>query len=255
MTNQPTKVIDARSLPGHLQTKLRREAMKLIDGGATHAQAACQVGVSRTTVTRWATMRREQGEQSLAARRRGRKPGTGFLKAHQCAMIVKLMTNSHPEQLKLPFVLWTAPSVRLLIWEYFGIRLADRTVRAYLARWGFTPRRPIRNAVGQRPEDVQRWKEQESPRVRREARQAGAALMWLDETGIRSEEVAGRSYAPRGRTPCVAVTPGRLRLNVITVISSGARWLSVAFASISPPLSSSAFSAGSSVMPKTARFT
>lgn len=218
---KPSKVIDARSLPGHLQAQIRRKAVELVESGLTQAQAAAAVGVSRTTVTKWVAMKGEGGDGALAPRKRGRKPGTGALRGWQCAKVVNLITDRHPEQLKLPFVLWTARAVGRLIEREFGVELADRTVRAYLADWGFTPQRPARKAAGRDDEAVRRWRHEEYPRVRAEARQARAALMWLDETGLRSEEVAGRSYAPRGRTPSVKVSGARLRLNVITAISAG----------------------------------
>lgn len=219
--SKQSKAIDARSLPGHLQARLRRKAVELVDSGLTQAQAAEAVGVSRTTVTKWIGMRNEGGDAALAPRRRGRRPGTGALRGWQCAKVVNLITDRHPEQLKLPFVLWTARAVGQLIEREFGARLADRTVRAYLADWGFTPQRPARKAAGRDDEAVRRWTQEEYPQVRGEARRAGAMLMWLDETGLRSEEVAGRSYAPRGRTPSVVVSGARLRLNVITAISAG----------------------------------
>ena len=193
----------------------------MVESGATQAQAARAVGVCRTTVTEWVRLEREGGAQALVPRRRGRKKGTGALTPVQCAKVVNIVTDRHPEQLKLNFVLWTARAVGDLIEREFKVRLAERTVRSYLQRWGFTPQRPARRAADRDDEAVRRWKEQEYPVVRGDAKRAGAALMWLDETGLRSEEVAGRSYAPRGRTPTVVVSGVRLRLNVIAAISSG----------------------------------
>jgi len=39
----------------------------------------------------------------------------------------------------------------------FGIDMPIRTVDGYLKRWGYTPQRPTRQALGQKPWDVQRW--------------------------------------------------------------------------------------------------
>jgi hypothetical protein len=36
-----------------------------------------------------------------------------------------------------------------------------------------------------------------------QARQAGGVIFWGDETGLRADDVRGRSYAPPGKTPVV----------------------------------------------------
>ena len=48
-----------------------------------------------------------------------------------------------PEQLKLPYVLWTAGVVRELIWRRLHKRLGLSTVQLYLRRWEFTPQKPL----------------------------------------------------------------------------------------------------------------
>src|SRR3712207_7240701 len=45
----------------------------------------------------------------------------------------------------------------------------------------------------------------EYPALVARARRARGAIFWGDETGLRSDDVRGRSYAPRGRTPAVRV--------------------------------------------------
>lgn len=58
----------------------------------------------------------------------------------------KFIQDKTPDQLKLPYALWTRAAVAQLIEERLGIKLAVRTIGKYLARWGFTPQKPMRKA-------------------------------------------------------------------------------------------------------------
>ena len=98
-----------------------------------------------------------------------------------------------PEQLKLPFYLWTRKAVAQLIERRFGIRLSIWTVGRYLGRWGFTPKKPVRRAFEKGPEQVHRWLEEEYPAIRKQARREKAEIYWGNEMGLRSDHTAGRS--------------------------------------------------------------
>ncbi|MDQ3510963.1 MAG: transposase [Pseudomonadota bacterium] len=61
---------------------------------------------------------------------------------------------------------------------------------------------------------------QEYPAIAREAKRQGATIYWGDEMGLRSDHVAGTSYAPLGQTPIVRATGQRLGCNMISAISN-----------------------------------
>jgi transposase len=46
---------------------------------------------------------------------------------------------------------------RQLIEQEFGIKLQVRSIDKYLARWGFTPQKPIKRAYEQNPAAVRAW--------------------------------------------------------------------------------------------------
>ena len=80
-------------------------------------------------------------------KRGGRKVGEHrALTAEQEAEIRKLITDKTPDQLKLGFALWNRQAVRELIRDRCGVVLTPQGVGKYLARWGFTPQKPIRRA-------------------------------------------------------------------------------------------------------------
>lgn len=141
---------------------------------------------------------------------------------------MRTVRDKNPDQLKLPFALWTREAVRDLIERRYGVRLAIRTVGDYLRRWGFTPQKPIQRAYERNPAAVERWLEQEYPRLRARAKREGALILWGDEMGLRSDDARGRSYAPKGSTPVVGKAGRRFGCNVIQVVSNrGELWFRV----------------------------
>jgi hypothetical protein len=142
------------------------------------------------------------------------------LKPYQAATVVRLITDRCPDQLKLPFVLWTREAVRDLVAQRFGIQLSVWTVGRYLQRWGFTPQKPLRRAYERDPEAVRRWLKKRYPAIQGLARRQQATIFWGDETGMRSDHQAGRSWGRRGQTPVVPGTGKRFRCNMISAITN-----------------------------------
>lgn len=211
---------DARSLSQEAQAALRMRAVAAVDGGMPQVDAAKVFGVTRQIVGKWMWAFREGGKQALKAKKRGPKRGNRKLNGWQSAATCNLIRDRHPEQLRLPFALWTADAVRRLIQRKFGITLSERSVRRYLQRWGFTPQKPKRLAYERNPEAVQRWLDEEYPALRARAKQERARLYWGDEMGMRSDHQAGRSYAPRGKTPVFPGPGRRFGANLISAITN-----------------------------------
>jgi len=211
---------DARRLHPRAQEAIRRKAVAAVENGMTRVAAARVFGVTRQSVDRWVKAHREQGDAALEVHKRGPKPGRTRLQGWQAAAVVRMIEDRHPEQMKLPFVLWTREAVQTLIRRRFGIRVSLTTVGRYLARWGFTPQKPVRRAYERDSEAVRRWLEEEYPAIRGRSRAEKALIYWGDEMGVRSDHQAGRSYAPKGRTPTVAGTGQRFGCNVISAITN-----------------------------------
>lgn len=210
---------DARSLPAVAQEALRKRAAEAVRTGMKQTEAARVFGVARGTVNKWVRQVEAGGTRALKAKRRGRPPGTR-LAPHQAALIVRLIVGRCPDQLRLPFALWTREAVQELLAERCGLRVSVWTVGRYLQRWGLTPQRPLRRAFEQDPVQVRHWLQTEYPAIRRAAKAAGAQIHWGDEMGLRSDHQAGRSYGRKGQTPVIPGTGQRFRCNVISTITN-----------------------------------
>lgn len=131
-----------------------------------------------------------------------------------------MITDCCPDQLELPFALWTREAVRDLIANRFGMRLSIWTVGRYLKRWGFTPQKPMRRAYERDSEAVRCWLKKKYPAIRTCARRERATIYWGDEMGMRSDHQAGTSYGRRGKTPVIPGTGKRFRCNMISAITN-----------------------------------
>lgn len=216
------KTPDARSLPAAAQEALRYRAVEAVRQGMPKAEAARVFGVSRQAVITWVQARETGGIRALKAKRRGRPPQSR-LAPHEAATIVRLILGRCPDQLRLPFALWTREAVQQLLADRCGLRVSVWTVGRYLQRWGLTPQKPRRRAFEQDPAAVRRWLREEYPAIRRAAKAAGAEIHWGDEMGLRSDHQTGTSYGRKGQTPVIPGTGQRFRCNVLSTITNRGR--------------------------------
>ena len=215
-----TERIDIRSLESAAREQLRRTAIRLHKRGQTQTAIADTLGIRRPTVTGW--LQKAKSGQGVQEKKRGRRLGTGRrLSSTQENRIRRSIVDKTPDQMKLPFALWNARAVRTLIKALFSIDLPIRSVRNYLKRWGFTPQRPMKRALEQKPAAVKKWLKEEYPHIEARAREEGAEINWGDETAVSSVEHYPRGYAPRGKTPVLVLSQSnRHRTNLISSISN-----------------------------------
>jgi transposase len=186
----------------------------------TQVGAARTFGVSRQAIANWLRAYARGGTSALRPRKRGPKDPGRKLRGWQAATVRNLIRDRHPEQLKLPFVLWTSDAVRQLIWNRFQVRLAARSVRRYLQIWGFAPQKPRRAAYERDAARVKRWIDEHYPQLRARAKKEKALILWGDAMGMRSDHRAGRSYSPRGMTPITQGTGQRFGANMFSAITN-----------------------------------
>jgi len=213
---------DARHLTPEQQEEIRFTAIRMVyDEGFHKMDVVRALGVSRSKVYKWCKIYDREGLGGLARKRRGRKEGEhSKLQGWQASKIARLITDSMPDQLKLPFVLWTRAAVRDLVEQEFGITFSLVTMGKYLKKWGFTAQIPTRKANKQNAQSVEYWVKTEYPMIEARAKAEGASIFWGDEGKVTNEVHAGKSYAPKGETPVVRETAKKLKLNHISAITN-----------------------------------
>ncbi len=210
---------DTRCLSPDAQEALRFRVVQALRGGMKKSAAARTFGVSRTSIDRWLSLVELGNINSLRSKPRGRPKGTR-LAPHEAATTVRLITDRCPDQLKLPFALWTREAVQQLLAERFGLEVSVWTVGRYLAKWNLTPQKPLRRAYERDPVAVQHWLDTEYPAIVKHAKAEKGEIHWGDQMGLRSDHQTGTSYGRRGRTPVIPGTGQRFRCNMMSTITN-----------------------------------
>ena len=184
-------------------------------------EVASILGVHVNTITNWVKKFRSQGSKGLKGMKRGVKfEDKKLLSSLHERQVQDMICDTMPDQLKLPYALWTRKAVMELIELEFGIKLAITTTGDYLRSWGYTPQKPKKKAYEQNPKKVQQWLNEEYPAIRKKAKQANAEIHWGDETGVRNNCQHGRSYAPKGKTPVKKSMSKRFSINMISTVTN-----------------------------------
>lgn len=212
---------DFRSLSAESQYEIKVSAMKMLKAGKTQSEVSSFFSIRQQTVSDWWIKFKSEGMKGLRTKRRGRRAGekrnlTPIMEKD----IQRLIIDRCPEQLKLPFVLWTRDAVRLLIKRRYGISMPIRTVGEYLLRWGFTPKKPIKRAYEQQPKEIQKWLDDTYPKIAQEAQRHGAQIHWCDETGMSSEANVCKGYSPIGKKPIMRTSGKRFSASMISSITN-----------------------------------
>lgn len=213
--------IDARKLSTDAQQELRYQVIRLRKKGRTFQEISDITGLNRSTCNMWWLRFQNEGKKALKLKKRGRPKGTcRTLTPEQEKELQKAMRDKCPDQMKLPFALWTRIAVQQLIKQLWSIDMPIRTVGEYLKRWGFTPQKPLKAAYKQNPKAVKEWLDTEYPAIAKRAKKEKAEIHWGDETGLCNDSYHGRSYAPRGKTPTIKLHPRCQRVNLISSVTN-----------------------------------
>jgi transposase len=199
------------------QQALRNQAIKAVRKGRRVADVADAFGVTERTLYRWLARYANEGQRGLENRSRSGRPPK--VTAEEMAWIGKTVQEETPQQLKLPYALWTLSLIRELIRRHLGKTLALSSVSRIMKLLGFSAQKPLYEAWQQDPVLVRQWETETYPGIRAEARRIGATIYFADESGIRSDYHTGTTWAPVGQTPVVSVTGRRFSLNMISAVS------------------------------------
>jgi len=215
------KKTDTRKLKSEVLQQLRHQAIRLRKKGMTYKAISEVIDVHYSTICGWWKIYEKQGAKGIRLKTRGRKQGEKrTLNPEQEKELQKIIEDKEPDQLKLPFALWTRRAILQIVKKLYRIDMPIRTVGEYLKRWGFTPQKPLKRAYEQKPEAVKQWIDEEYPKIVRQAKKENAEIHWGDETGLRNDSQHGRSYAPRGKTPVIRLCAKRERVNLISSITN-----------------------------------
>jgi len=109
--------MDRRSSSGEVLEELRARAVSMKQQGKTHQEIAQTLNIGHSTSRLYWKLFKEGGQENLELGQRGRPVGARrTLSKRQEKAIQRAITDKTPDQLKMPFALWTRRAIRELIW-------------------------------------------------------------------------------------------------------------------------------------------
>jgi len=218
--------IDGRTLSHETSETIRHLAVQRVQDGERPSSVIASYGLCRTSIYRWLRAAQRGGKKALQARQHpGRPPA---LSPRQQLQVRRWITGKDPRQYGFDFGLWTRQIVAALIEQKFDVRLGVTAVGRLLAALDITPQKPLRRAYERDPVAIKHWTTEVFPRLRTRAKRRGATLFFLDEAGVRSDQVLGRTWGLRGQTPEVPTSGRRQSVSAISAVNArGAFWYEI----------------------------
>ena len=210
-----------RRLSPRQQETLRKRVMAAVRDGMSIAEAVRVFGVSRGSVRNWKARFDTGGAVGLDSGTPGRRTGEQTkLSASEAEALVGSIVDYEPDALDLGGKLWTRRRVCVLAERLFGVSFTEQGMGKLLRRMGFSFQRPDKRAIEADPEAMREWVEETYPALRERARSEGAVILFGDQVGVRSDQLAGRTWGRKGQTPTVARTGNRFALSAMSTIST-----------------------------------
>ncbi len=218
--------IDGRTLSHETSETIRHLAVQRVKDGERASRVIASYGMCRTTIYKWLQASKRGGTKALKARKHpGRPPA---LSPRQKLQVRRWINGKDPRQYGFDFGLWTRQIVAALIAQKFGVQLGVTAVGRLLAELDITPQKPLRRAYERDPVAITRWTTEVFPQLRARAKRVGAKIFFLDEAGVRSDQVLGRTWGLRGQTPEVPTSGRRQSVSAISAVNArGAFWYEI----------------------------
>jgi transposase len=219
--------IDGRTLAHKTLEHLRTTAVRrVVEEGEAASVVMQSMGLCRTSIYRWLRRYEEAGLEALVEKiAQGPEPKLNDKQRNQ---VKRWIVGRDPRQYGFDYGLWTRRIVQSLIERKFGLSLGLTAVGRLLTGLEITPQKPLRRAYERDPERIQKWLDDDYPKLRRRAKKYGAKIYFLDEAGFHSDPVLGRTYGLKGHTPVVATSGQRQSINAISAVNAkGEFWYNV----------------------------
>jgi len=216
----PHETSDFRSLPADVRADRRKIAFEMMDEGCSREEIAHRVHASLSAVSTWRKRRSEIESNDGHGRKRGNPDDQRLLDDRKQQEIVEAIRDTTPDMHGVSSFLWSRKAVSEFIEQTYGITLNPQRVSAYTKGWGFSPQKPKRRAYEQDPEQVKVWLKETYPKIRKRAKKEGVEIHWADETNINMNSNCLRSYAPKGKTPEIAIPARKTSFSLISSLTN-----------------------------------
>jgi transposase len=191
--------INAMKMSPSEQENLRLQIVRLYKKGKTNAEIAELTDAKIRHVQATVKSYKEGGIGAVKQKTMGRPKGSVKLNGEQEKEIRKLIVDKTPKQMKFKFALWDRQTIAELIERLYKIKMPLSTMGYYLRKWGFTAQRPYTQNYKQKPAEVQKWMEEDYPKIKEKARKEGGEIFWSTKPECRTRAITSKDMRPKDR--------------------------------------------------------
>lgn len=197
----------------------RKEVVEAIINRNEPATLVARIyNTSERNVFRWLARYRNGGWQALnEGSKQGRpKKVTG----DDMKWLYDAVTMGNPMNYQFSFCLWTLNTIRSLLEQERGIKLAKSSVSRLLNHLGLSPQKPLYKSYKQDPRKIKEYLAHTYPEAAAKAKKYKARLYFIDEAAFRSDAHRGTTWGKIGETPVIKDTGGRFGFKLISAVSA-----------------------------------
>jgi transposase len=193
----------------------RIRATEAVRGGERPVAAARIFGVNRSTIYRWLKLT-EIPDGLQAVPHYGPAPRLSPMQFERLEKLLLQGAKKHG----WPTELWTCVRVVELIRRHFGVSFHhDHVGRMLHERLNWSSQKPRRKARERKEKEIDYWKRETFPQIAQRARDRGAHLVFLDESGYMLTPTVRRTWAPKGKGAILDCWDRRDRLSAISCLT------------------------------------
>jgi transposase len=193
----------------------RRQAVQAVQQGDKVKDVARIMSVNPRSIYRWLNLS-EQPDGLAAKPHPGPAPRLSGTQEQHLVQLLRQGAHAHGWANQL----WTTQRIAELIRRHFGVSLHhDHVGRMLRERLHWSPQKPRRRARERNEAAIEVWKNDAFPGIAQAARERGAHLVFLDESGFMLTPTVRRTWAPTGETPLLSCWDRRDRLSAISCIT------------------------------------
>ncbi|MGB0931972.1 MAG: IS630 family transposase [Chitinophagales bacterium] len=194
----------------------RKIAIKLLDEGWSQKKIASFLEVNQSSISNWKKAFEKKGEEGLKS-----IPQSGRIPRLKETQKEELKTAIDKGAEAIGFVgnFWTQKRIKGLLKDEFSVELKPRQCGNILKGINYVLKLPQTKSYEQKPEEVEKWKTETIPEIKKKAKERNALVYFVDESTFKLFPNLVRSYFPKGIKAFIKRFLRFKGLNVISAIS------------------------------------
>lgn len=216
---KPNWLSDARLIPDEVMDYIRKIAVHAVkDLGCSPEDVVKIMNLSRSCIYDWLNRFSENGYDGLNTKKAPGAPP--IITSKMDEWLKQTIINHTPLDFGYDTALWTCNILAALLHKQFKVRVVAETVNHHLHSMDLIYQKPEYSPKEQKTESVDKFLNEEFPKIQRFASKIGADIGFEDEASVDLRDHSGKTWGNRGKRPQIFVTGRRGRFNILSVVTA-----------------------------------